>query len=67
MMYVSGDTYGCATEESNACPMVVYLIYSFCLLTACQKHFAKAEKWKWEFIKILLHSPLISIFIASDI
>ncbi len=44
MMYVSGDTYGCATEESNACPMVVYLIYSFCLLTACQKHFAKAEK-----------------------
>ncbi|CAD8124013.1 unnamed protein product [Paramecium sonneborni] len=44
LMYVSGDTYACATEESNACPLIPYLIYIFCLLISCQKHFAKAVK-----------------------
>lgn len=45
IMYVAGDTYACATEESNACPLVPYFIFSFCLLISCQNKFTSADKW----------------------
>lgn len=37
MMYVSGETYGYASEESNATPLLVYMIYIFCLVASCHK------------------------------
>ncbi|CAD8199493.1 unnamed protein product [Paramecium octaurelia] len=44
VMYVAGDTYACATEESNACPLVAYFIFSFCLLISCQNKFTSADQ-----------------------
>lgn len=65
-MYVSGDTYACATEESNACPLIPYLIYSFCLLISCQKHFAKAEKWNDIFENTSIYTIIISYYLVVN-
>ncbi|CAD8116152.1 unnamed protein product [Paramecium sonneborni] len=44
IMYVSGNTYACATEESNALPLVPYIIYTFCILVSCQNQFTSKDK-----------------------
>ncbi|CAD8119049.1 unnamed protein product [Paramecium sonneborni] len=44
IMYVSKNTYACATQESNTQPLVLYLFYTFFLLISCQNQFTPADQ-----------------------
>ncbi|KAM3141942.1 hypothetical protein pb186bvf_006028 [Paramecium bursaria] len=41
LMYVSGETYGYATEETNACPLLIYLVYTVTLILSVHNRVVK--------------------------
>lgn len=52
---MSGETYGYASEESNATPLLIYLIYIFCLVASCHKRLGgeslfSLSKKEWKII-----------------
>ena len=48
-MYVSGETFGYATEETNACPLLIYLVYTVTLILSVHKRVVKV--WNYKNIK----------------
>jgi len=54
-MYVAGETYGYASEESNATPLLVYMIYIFCLVASCHERLDHKSLFSKGWLKIKIH------------